>query len=68
MKKEENIRRLIEMVEGVMRDCGVNYSKVAAMSRQAFFRMVKGGSLKVTTLFEVLDALGLELLIVEKVE
>ncbi len=46
----------------------MNYSKTASMieskgkpmTRQAIFKMVKGGSLRVTTLFKILDALGIK--------
>ena len=60
---------MVELVEGFMKEHGLNYAKVAStlvrdgkpMSRQGFFKMVKNGSLRVTTLMEVLDAQDAEI-------
>lgn len=69
MKNGIYTERLVSMFEDMMKESGLNYSRAAAMvirggkpmSRQALFKMVKGGSMKVTTLFEVADALGCEI-------
>lgn len=66
--------RMIELVEDLMKSSGMNYSRVAALivrdgkpiSRQAFFKCVKNGTLRVTMLLEVLDKLGIEMQFVKK--
>ena len=60
---------LIEVFENILSACKSNYAKTSAlmvrngkpMVRQALFKMVKGGSLRVVTLFEVCDKLGIDL-------
>ena len=67
MKQTDEI---IAMFESIAKYCGSNYSRVAAsvneagnrVARQSLFRMVKNGSLKVSILFDVLDALGVNLI------
>ena len=76
MKNDPNTQRLVDMIEDLMAETEMNYSKMSTLivrngkpiSRQAFFKQVKGGSLKVTTLMEVLDGLGRELKIEEIAE
>lgn len=56
-----------EMFESILKGCESNYSRVASMVvrdgkpmvRQSLFKMVRGGSLRVVTLFRVLDIFGL---------
>lgn len=68
MKDNPYTKDVIDIFEEIMDGCGTNYSKVASMivndgkpmSRQSIFKMVKQGSLKVSTLFRILDALDVE--------
>ena len=68
MTNNTYINDVIEIFEQIMGKCGTNYSKVASMivndgkpmSRQSIFKMVKGGSLKLSVLFRILDMLDVE--------
>lgn len=61
---------VIDNFEKIMEKCGVNYSKVASMivndgkpmSRQAVFKMVKQGSLRLSLFFRIMDLLGIDVL------
>jgi len=76
LKDSPYTEKIVELVEGFMKENGLNYTKVSAslmrngkpMSRQGFFKMVKNGSLRVATLMEVLDAHGMCIQIVKKKE
>ena len=53
---------VVKTIESLLKYRGTNYAQVASklgMSRQAFFRMVKGGTIKFSTFLKMLDVLGL---------
>lgn len=69
MRNDPYTERVAELMNGLMVFCHTNYSQASAklirngkpMTRQGLWKMVQGGSLKVATLLEVLDAYGVEL-------
>ena len=55
---------VVKLIESLFKYRGTNYAQIASklgMSRQAFFRMVKGGTIKLSTFLRILDILGLEI-------
>ena len=66
--------RATALFESFMRRKGLNYSKIAgdmtangrSMSRQGIFKMVKNGSIKVSTLMEILDYYEMQMVIRKK--
>lgn len=73
MRNDPYTDRVIDLMDGLFKYCHTNYSQASTklirndkpMTRQALFKMVKGGSLKVSTLLEVLDVYGVELKLVK---
>ena len=73
MKNDPYTQDVVEVFEKIMDGCGTNYSKTAAMivndgkpmSRQAIFKMVKQGSLKLSLFFRVMDMLGVDVVFVK---
>lgn len=65
MKNNPYTHDVIEIFEQIMDGCETNYSKTAAMidnngkpmSRQAVFKMVKQGSIKLSAFLRILDLL-----------
>ena len=63
--------KVVQLMDAVMALGNTNYSRVAAMiekngkplTRQSFFKMVKNGSLRLSVFLEVLDVLGMEMVI-----
>lgn len=70
MKNDPYTQDVIEVFEQIMEGCETNYSKTAAlietngkpMSRQAIFKMVKQGSMKLSAFFKILDALNVQVI------
>ena len=66
MKNDPYTQDVIEVFEQIMEGCDTNYSKTAAlienngkpMSRQAVFKMVKQGSIKLSAFLRILDVLN----------
>lgn len=69
MKDSQYTDRIVDMIDELVESCDTNYSQVSSkvirngkpISRQAFWKMVHSGSLKVSTLMEFLDAYDLKL-------
>lgn len=69
MKNSPYRDRVVDLVNGLLLYCNTNYAQASAkmskvdkpLSRQALWKMVNNGSLKLATFLELLDAYGVEL-------
>lgn len=70
VKDDPYTKQAVALIEGAMKYAGVSYPQVADMlgqpSRQALFKKVKNGSMKLTTFMAILHGLGLSIRIEKK--
>ena len=74
MKEDFYAQRAAELVDAVIAKCGTNYSQLAGkiergdrvLSRQSFYKMAKSGSIRLSVFLQIIDLLGLELVVRSK--
>ena len=74
MKEDYYAQKAAELVDEVIARFGTNYSQLAGkiergdrvLSRQSFFKMAKSGTMRLSVFLQIIDLLGLELVVRSK--